>query len=259
MGPDGAGVIDFSLQQLVLRFIAIVFIAALHGFAVAAAACALGDPGPGHDGRLSLNPLAHLDVVGTASGVLFSVGWIRPIAVDPDELRVGRIGLLIIVAAGAAASLIGAIALRLLRPLVLPLLPDATSAFIFSISAGDLQTIAILNLVIDSAVNLRRHLVHGQIAVYRHQTAFGLIVISYRPGLQVKLMQPFANHFLAVIIADDKLRPINVTKLIYLGRLKVNVIGAATGRTRTTPGKPAQQFIIVDIQPNHNRQPVAAT
>ena len=85
LGPHGAEVIDFSLQQLVLRFIAIVFIAALHGFAVAAAAGALGDPGPRHDGRLSINPLAHMDVVGTASGVLFSVGWIRPIAVDPDE------------------------------------------------------------------------------------------------------------------------------------------------------------------------------
>ena len=104
LGPDGAGVIDFSLQQLVLRFIAIVFIAALHGFAVAAAACALGDPGPRHDGRLSLNPLAHMDVVGTASGVLFSVGWIRPIAVDPGELGVGRIGLLIVVAAGVTYS-----------------------------------------------------------------------------------------------------------------------------------------------------------
>jgi Zn-dependent protease len=150
LGPDGAGVIDFSLQQLVLRFIAIVFIAALHGFAVAAAACALGDPGPGHDGRLSLNPLAHLDVVGTASGVLFSVGWIRPIAVDPDELRVGRIGLLIVVAAGAAASLIGAIALRLLRPLVLPLLPDATSASAFALveTIGDLSLwFALCNLL----------------------------------------------------------------------------------------------------------------
>jgi Zn-dependent protease len=134
-------VTDFTLQQLVLRFIATVFIAGIHGFAVAAAACALGDPGPRHDGRLSLNPLAHLDVVGTASGVLFSAGWIRPIAVDSAELRAGRIGLVVVVAAGAAASLIGAIVLRLLRPLVLPLLPDSASASAFALieTIGDLS------------------------------------------------------------------------------------------------------------------------
>jgi hypothetical protein len=36
--------------------------------------------------------------------VLFAVGWIKPIAVDPFELRLGRIGLPIVVAAGAAAT-----------------------------------------------------------------------------------------------------------------------------------------------------------
>ena len=94
---------DLTLQQLVLRLIAYVFIAAIHGFTVAAVAVAIGDQGPRYDGRLRLNPLAHLDIIGTASGVLFSVGWIRPIAVDSFELRLGRIGLAIVVAAGAAA------------------------------------------------------------------------------------------------------------------------------------------------------------
>jgi Zn-dependent protease len=124
-------VIDLSLQQLVLRFIAYVFIAAVHGLAVAAVAVALGDIGPRHDGRLRVNPLAHLDVIGTACGVLFSVGWARPIAIDPAELRSGRAGLVIVVVAGAAATLAGAVALRLVRPLLLPLLPDTPSATAF--------------------------------------------------------------------------------------------------------------------------------
>jgi Zn-dependent protease len=126
-------VTDLTLQQLVLRLLAYVFIAAVHGFAVAATAVAMGDHGPRHDGRLRLNPLAHLDMVGTASGVLFSVGWIRPIAVDPFELRLGRIGLTIVVAAGAAATLISAMALRMVRPLLLPLLPDTASATMFAL------------------------------------------------------------------------------------------------------------------------------
>lgn len=129
----GGGVTDLTLQQLVLRLIAYVFIAAVHGFAVAAAAVAMGDRGPRYDGRLRLNPLAHLDIIGTASGVLFSIGWIRPVAIDPFELRLGRIGLAIVVASGAAATMIGAVALRLGRPLLLPLLPDTSSATVFAL------------------------------------------------------------------------------------------------------------------------------
>ena len=124
---------DLTLQQLVLRLIAYVFIAAVHGFTVAAVAVAMGDQGPRYDGRLRINPLAHLDIIGTASGVLFSVGWIKPIAVDPFELRLGRIGLAIAVAAGAAATLLSAVALRLVRPFLLPLLPDTASATAFAL------------------------------------------------------------------------------------------------------------------------------
>jgi Zn-dependent protease len=126
-------VIDLTLQQLVLRLISYVFIAAVHGLAVAAVAVVMGDQGPRHDGRLTVNPLAHLDIIGTASGVLFAVGWIRPIAIDPVELRLGRAGLIIAVAAGAAATLATAIALRLVRPFLLPLLPDTASATAFAL------------------------------------------------------------------------------------------------------------------------------
>jgi Zn-dependent protease len=122
---------DFSLQQLVLRLLAVVVIAGVHGVAVAGAACAMGDPGPRYDGRLTPNPLVHLDVLGTLAGV-FSAGWIRPIAIDPAGLRTGRIGLVLVVLAGAAATLAGVIALRFVRPYLLPLLPDTTSALAFA-------------------------------------------------------------------------------------------------------------------------------
>lgn len=134
--------IDFSLQQLALRLAAYIFIAGVHGLAVAAAAYALGDAGPRHDGRLSINPLVHLDVLGTAVGVLFSAGWIRPIAIDPGALRAGRAGLVLVVAAGFAATVLSAVALLLLRPFVLPLLSDSLSATGFAL----IETIASLSL-----------------------------------------------------------------------------------------------------------------
>jgi Zn-dependent protease len=133
--------IDFSLQQLVLRLCALLFIVGVHGLAVAGTAVALGDPGPRQDGRLTFNPFAHLDILGGISGVLFSVGWIRPISIDPAELRYGRAGLVLIVVAGAAATLLSALALRLARPMVLPLLPDTASTVVFAFieTAGQLS------------------------------------------------------------------------------------------------------------------------
>jgi Zn-dependent protease len=141
---------DLTLQQLVLRLIAYVFIATIHGFATAAAAVAMGDQGPRYDGRLSLNPVTHLDVIGTASGVLFSVGWIRPIAIDPAPLRFGRVGLVIVVTASAAATLLSAMALRLMRPFLLPLLPDTASVTAFALIevVGELSAwFALINLL----------------------------------------------------------------------------------------------------------------
>jgi len=126
-------VTDLTLQQLVLRLVAYAFILAVHGLAVAAVAVAMGDQGPRYDGRLRFNPVTHLDIIGIASGVLFSVGWIRPIAIDPVQLRLGRIGLVVVVAAGAAATLSSAVALRLLRPFLLSLLPDTASATTFAL------------------------------------------------------------------------------------------------------------------------------
>jgi Zn-dependent protease len=124
---------DFTLQQIVLRFCAMVLIVGVHGAVVAATACALGDPGPRYDERLRLSPLAHLDLLGFASGVLFGVGWIKPVAIDPAALRIGRIGLVVIVATAAIAILAVAVALQLLRPLLLPFLGDTPSTLTFGL------------------------------------------------------------------------------------------------------------------------------
>jgi Zn-dependent protease len=133
---------DFTLQQIVLRFCAMVLIVGVHGAVVAATACALGDPGPRYDERLRLSPLAHLDLLGFASGVLFGVGWIKPVAIDPAALRVGRIGVVVIVATAAIAILTIAVVLQLLRPLLLPFLGDTPSTLTF----GLIETIGQLGI-----------------------------------------------------------------------------------------------------------------
>ena len=122
---------DLTLQQAILRFFAMVVIIGVHGFAIAGAVYALGDPGPRHDGRLRIGPLAHLDLLGLAAGVFFSIGWNKPIAIDYKALGVGRVAL--VVAAPALVLVAVIIVLRMIRPVLLPLLSDTWSTWIFAL------------------------------------------------------------------------------------------------------------------------------
>ena len=123
-----------------LRIGAVLLIASVHGFAIAATACAMGDPGPRYDDRLTLNPLRHIDPIGGLLTVLFTVGWIRPVAVDPGRLRAGQAGLLAMVVGASCATIALAVLLRLMRAFVLNMLPDTAAAtlFVFVETVGQL-------------------------------------------------------------------------------------------------------------------------
>src|SRR5215469_10286388 len=131
---------DLTLQHVVLRIIVVLLISPVHGIAIAATACAMGDLGPRYDDRLSLNPLRHVDPIGALLTVLFTVGWVRPVAVDPYRLRSGRPGLLAVVAVASGTTICLAVLLRLIRPFVLNVLSDtaAPAFFVFVETAGQL-------------------------------------------------------------------------------------------------------------------------
>jgi len=69
------------LEFLYLIF-ALVLVVTLHEYAHAYTANFLGDPTPKHHGRLTLNPLAHMDPVGTILMFLVGIGWGKPVPVN---------------------------------------------------------------------------------------------------------------------------------------------------------------------------------
>lgn len=84
----------------------------LHEWAHAAVADLEGDPTPRRLGRLTLNPFAHLDPIGSVAvpAVLFltlgaALGWCRPVPLTPARMRHGRRSLARVIAAGPAANL----------------------------------------------------------------------------------------------------------------------------------------------------------
>jgi len=85
--------------------VALVVAASVHEFAHAYVADRLGDPTPRSQGRLTLNPLAHLDLVGSLLILLAGFGWAKPVQVDPMNFRDRRRGMILVAAAGPLANI----------------------------------------------------------------------------------------------------------------------------------------------------------
>ena len=62
----------------------ILFTFAIHGYSHCKAALSLGDPTAKRAGRLTLNPISHIDPMGTIFMFLFHFGWAKPVPVNPD-------------------------------------------------------------------------------------------------------------------------------------------------------------------------------
>jgi len=92
------------LADLVPVLLALVVAATVHEFAHAYVADRLGDPTPRSRGRLTLNPLAHLDLIGSLMILLFRFGWARPVEIDPTRFRDWRRGMILVAAAGPLAN-----------------------------------------------------------------------------------------------------------------------------------------------------------
>ena len=85
--------------------VALVVAITIHEFAHAYAADRLGDPTPRVQGRLTLNPLAHLDPLGTLMLLIVRFGWGKPVVFDPFNLRHPRRDAAIISLAGPASNM----------------------------------------------------------------------------------------------------------------------------------------------------------
>jgi len=107
-------VLGLDLPTLLVLLPAVVVATTFHEYAHALVADRLGDPTPRRLGRLSLNPLVHLDVLGTLFFVLFRFGWAKPVPVDPRNFANPRQGMLQVALAGPLANITIAFAIGLL-------------------------------------------------------------------------------------------------------------------------------------------------
>jgi len=113
------------IEQVIGLFLILLFSLSFHEAAHAWTANRLGDPTARHLGRITLNPMAHIDWIGTVLFPLVAhlyhvpvLGWAKPVPVDPRNLRAPRRDFGIVAAAGPISNMIlaiiGAIGFRVL-------------------------------------------------------------------------------------------------------------------------------------------------
>ena len=90
------------LLLIPLRLLALVVHECSHGYV----STKLGDPTPRIQGRLSLNPLVHLDLMGTLLMLLTGFGWAKPVEVNPMYYKDRKKGMAIVAAAGPLSNLL---------------------------------------------------------------------------------------------------------------------------------------------------------
>jgi Zn-dependent protease len=100
---------DLTVAQIAGIAVALVIGITFHEFSHAFIADQLGDHRPRALGRVSLNPVAHIDPIGALVFVLAGFGWGKPVPVNVYALRPGRVGLAMVAAGGPIANIVVAV------------------------------------------------------------------------------------------------------------------------------------------------------
>lgn len=90
---------------LLFRIPALLIAITVHEYAHGAVSYELGDPTPRLEGRLTMNPLAHLDLMGALMLVLVGFGWAKPVGINPSYYKNPRSDVMKVAFAGPGANL----------------------------------------------------------------------------------------------------------------------------------------------------------
>ncbi|MCH7612559.1 MAG: site-2 protease family protein [Candidatus Marinimicrobia bacterium] len=193
------------IEVLVLLIPVLLFALVFHEFSHAWVANKLGDPTARYSGRLTLNPLAHLDPFGTLMILFVGFGWAKPVPVDTRYLSNPRVDMMKIAFAGPAANLLLAfIGGTIIRS---GFVGGPILSMIFLFTQINIM-LAVFNMIpippldgsqIFSGLMMRKNpeLV-DKLQTYGPQILLGLIMIGYFTRISPiwMVMSPFVNFFL---------------------------------------------------------------
>lgn len=183
-----------GLNWLILpaAFLTIVFHEIAHGYI----ACLLGDKTAKNSGRLTLNPIEHLDWLGLICMVFFGFGWAKPVPVNPYHFKKRKLGMVLVALAGPVSNILMA-AISIICAF-LSLLIEPTSSFLvnleellftfFSMFAQLNVGLAVFNLIpvppLDGSkvlFSLLPHNMYASVLRYEQYGMFALIILINIP------------------------------------------------------------------------------
>ncbi|EGO63657.1 site-2 protease family protein [Acetonema longum] len=109
-------------SDMIFRIPALLAALTIHEYAHARMAVSLGDPTPKYLGRLTLNPVAHLDPIGLIMLWLFRFGWAKPVPFNPYNFQDVKKDTMLVAFAGPASNILLAFTVAVLMGGILPLL-----------------------------------------------------------------------------------------------------------------------------------------
>ena len=136
------------LQRLLLQIPALLIAVTVHELAHALVADRLGDPTARSLGRLTLNPLPHIDPLGALAFVLAGFGWAKPVPVNAQNFRHPLRDMTRVAAAGPIANFLAAFASLILILVLKPagMLPEAAVGALWYVYTFNL-VLGIFNLI----------------------------------------------------------------------------------------------------------------
>lgn len=177
---DDVGGLRMNISDMILAIPALMISLAFHEYAHAKAADWQGDPTPRRAGRLTLNPISHIDPIGLVVFWLFRFGWAKPVPVNPFLFRNRRYGDVIVSIAGPATNFILAfIAVFIFRSGIAAFNPALQTVFalliIYNLSFGIFNLLPIPPL--DGSHVLKGFLPESLKSKYQQIESFSMIIL----------------------------------------------------------------------------------
>ncbi len=139
-----SGGLQSALYLLIIRLIVALIALPIHECAHGYAAYRMGDWTAKRQGRLSLNPLMHLDPIGTIAIILFGFGWARPVPINPLNFDNPKKGMMLSSLAGPLSNIgLALIAMILYKFSYVPAYMGISGAFLSTVQTFLLYMISI--------------------------------------------------------------------------------------------------------------------